>query len=176
MKRSGWIVRKAGIWAVVAAAGVCVAGCRNVYEDPFVDPVSQRGAVTTASVTRISEQPGVREQRHRDHAPLKTAAPVTHVDHGPLYFEDPFEHRGSDDGRFAWTWEDYFAFAYGDGRWLVNNMFIPLSLVVDPFWTAAYTRGDRPGPSRRTPDRSAPSDWCAETDRQGTADAATPGA
>jgi len=54
------------------------------------------------------------------------------VVHWPLWFEDPFEDKGSEDGKFAWTAEDYLAMPYSFARLLLNTMGWPISAIVTP--------------------------------------------
>ena len=61
--------------------------------------------------------------------------------HLPLYFEDPFEDKGSEDGRFAWTGEDYFQILYWRGRFLLNAVAFPISATVTPPWVVMESDG-----------------------------------
>ena len=47
--------------------------------------------------------------------------------HYPLWWEDPFEDKGDEDGKFAWTWMDYFAMPYSLARWDLNTVAVPVS-------------------------------------------------
>jgi hypothetical protein len=63
------------------------------------------------------------------------------VPHFPLWWEDPFEDKGSRDGQFRWTWEDYFAMPYSLGRSLLNTAAFPVSAIVTPPGTPMVSDG-----------------------------------
>lgn len=63
------------------------------------------------------------------------------VAHLPTYFEDPFEDKGSKNGVFETTWEDWLAVPYGHGRWMVNYTFVIWSLLAEPAWSIKYSDG-----------------------------------
>ena len=54
------------------------------------------------------------------------------VPHTPLYFEDPSEESGSEDGHYMWTGEDYLWIASWRARFLANLVAWPVSAVVTP--------------------------------------------
>lgn len=72
--------------------------------------------------------------------------------HGPLYFEDPFQDKGSDRkdsltgehprNKYRWGWEDFFAVAYSPARLVVNTLGFPVSVVVIPPWTQMESDGE----------------------------------
>ena len=78
--------------------------------------------------------------RHREIA-------VTHVDHQPAVphypvgWEDPFESNGDGDGRYAWTWLDYVGMPYGLGRFIVNTIGFPVTVVLLPPGTSMVSDG-----------------------------------
>ncbi|MCC7293855.1 MAG: hypothetical protein IT449_17490 [Phycisphaerales bacterium] len=141
------------IRATAALAGTCVffAGCQNVYENMYVDTQSPHQPVETASSAKLKAMTGKAESRSRGHEAMTSPAADTRVCHGPLYFEDPFESKGSLDGKFAWTLEDHFATVYCGGRWLANTIFLPVSVTVHPIWSTACTDGAVAGPSISAP-------------------------
>lgn len=119
----------------VACLGVLslgLSGCFNYYPIIFVDETAKVPPITTPSAARARELAGTHQSLSREYPPAKAPSVSGAVEHGPLYFEDPFETHGSRDGVFAWTWEDYFAFFYCDARWLINGIATPVSVVVDP--------------------------------------------
>ncbi len=70
------------------------------------------------------------------------------VEHGPLYFEDPFVDKGA--GRTEQTdpgnvyrlgWEDWVALPYGYARHVLNLVALPVSAVVTPPWTRMESDG-----------------------------------
>ena len=151
MMRSGHSVSSICAVAVLACLGVLLAGCQNVYENMYVDAQSPRGPVETTSSAKLKTMTGETAPRSRGHEPVTSPAADTRVCHGPLYFEDPFESKGSLDGKFAWTLEDYFALGYCGGRWLANTIFLPVTVTVHPIWSTACTDGAVAGPSIAAP-------------------------
>jgi hypothetical protein len=60
--------------------------------------------------------------------------------HGPLYFEDPFEDKGTTyEHRLGW--EDWFAMPYSYARYTLNWLALPVSMIVTPPWTAMESDG-----------------------------------
>lgn len=116
-------------WCLLVA--LAAAGCHE-YVNPWTDEYFGPEDVTTASVEGIRNQPTTPVPRTRGFATTVTAPQDGTVGHFPLWWEDPFEDRGSEDHRFAWTWEDYFALPYGLSRYIVNFIGVPLSAVVQP--------------------------------------------
>jgi hypothetical protein len=125
--------------AVLTAWGS--GGC-SLFVNPFTDELAVRPAVTSPSVEVAwevrAEQPVLRRPYER----FEIATVDGTVTHGPLYFEDPFEDKGSEDGKFAWTGEDYLQMFYWRGRFLVNTVFFPVSAVVTPPWVLMASDGN----------------------------------
>lgn len=122
------------------------AGCAQVtaeYQDenPFVDDLPPTSTFTTASVEGVRYLALERPYRRRPWEPATCAAQDGTVTHWPLWWEDPFEDKGSVNGQFALTWEDGLAMPYGLGRFLVNTMFWPVSAVVTPPFTVMCSDG-----------------------------------
>ncbi|MFH0982322.1 MAG: hypothetical protein V2A79_12385 [Planctomycetota bacterium] len=120
----------AGLWLI--AAGVWAAGGCSELVNPLVDDLPATGEVSTASVTGIRDAHATPAMRVRDYPPALASAHDGTVSHWPLWWEDPFVDKGSEDGRFAWTEEDCLAIPYGLGRFLLNIMGWPVSAVVTP--------------------------------------------
>jgi len=120
---------------------VFLAGCGPLvcpFHDEFVvHPVHS----TTASVEGARAAEVTPVIRTRGHAPTERHAENGTVAHAPLYFEDPFEDKGSEDGQFAWTGEDYLQMFYWRVRFLVNAIALPVSAVVTPPWTVMGSDG-----------------------------------
>ena len=137
-----WIIGIVGL----AAAAVLVHGCQ-LLEAPFVDELAAGPAVTTPSVEAARAIAAKPRLPHRPHAPVELELPAGTVTHGPLYFQDPYEDRSCDDGRFAWSGEDYFCWLYGPSRFLANTVFAPVSAAVMPPWhlMESGAGADRPG-------------------------------
>jgi len=133
-------------WCVAFFAGVAsvLSGCQLV-QNPFADELASQRGVTTPSVDAVREA-AVKPTAVQAHGEAKTL-PMTDgsVTHGPLYFEGPFEDKGSDDGKFAWTGEDYLWMFSWRGRFLLNAVAFPVSAVVTPPWTVMVSDG-RPSP------------------------------
>jgi hypothetical protein len=119
-----------------------LSGCQHYYGDPFRDPYAGVPEVSTASSQRLAELEAAPQHRERDHESMQTQTASGTVVHGPLYFEDDILLTASRDGQFRWTWEDYVGIFYGDGRFLLNGMALPVSMGVYPPWTPAYSTGE----------------------------------
>ncbi len=120
--------RTAQVVAVIILIGL-VTGCAQ-WSNPWRDDLPAAETATTASVqiARAVSAEGTRPDRG---FVQMTIAPTSGaVTHGPLYWPDPYEDRGSDDGQFCWTGEDYWAAYYGIGCNMVNTVLVPLRIAV----------------------------------------------
>ena len=119
---------------------ICASGCQLLV-NPFTDELANRPAVTTPSVQVAREARVERAVLHRTYKPIEVAVVDGAVTHGPLYFEDPFEDKGSQDGKCAWTGEDYLYLLYGPGRFSLNSVLFPVSAMVTPPWVVMASDG-----------------------------------
>jgi hypothetical protein len=129
-------------------AAVLQSGCQLMV-NPFKDELAGPQPTTTASVDGVRAANAVPSVRQRGYTPVEIHAESGAVTHGPLYFEDPYEEKGSEDGQFAWTREDYFQAAYWRGRFLVNVLLFPISAIVTPPWTVMESDGHLSGQAVR---------------------------
>ncbi len=126
----------AGLLTVAFAIGGC-----QLLVNPWTDELAGHSDVTTPSVELARAATAEPNAVQRDVELTALPAMDGSVTHGPLYFEDPFEDKGSRDGRFAVTFEDHYAFGYCGGRFLVNSVAFPLSMVVTPPWVVHVSDG-----------------------------------
>ena len=125
--------------AVIILIGL-VTGCTQ-WSNPWRDDSPATATATTASVqvVRAVSAEGMRPNRGFVHAAIApTSGAVTH---GPLYWSDPYEDRISNDVRFCWTGEDYWAAYYGIGCNMVNTILWPVYAVVTPPDTVMVSDG-----------------------------------
>ncbi len=112
---------------MIVALAAC--GC-NEYINPWTDEMVPHDYVTTASVENARADGESFDLVSRTFAPTLIGPQDGTVSHFPLWFEDPFEDRGSDDDQFAVTGEDYLAMPYGLTRFFLNGVGVPISAVV----------------------------------------------
>lgn len=129
-------------WVVLVsfAATALATGCRLMV-DQFPDQLANRSVVTTPSVEAaraVSVEPKV---SHRDHGVVEVRAEDGMVTHGPLYFEDPFEEIGGQDGVSALSGVDFRHLVYGPWRFLINAVLFPINGTVTPPWCAMTSDG-----------------------------------
>ena len=115
-------------------------GCRLMV-NPFTDELSANRAVTTPSMEGVFAADVTPVYRQRPYEPVENLPEDGTVTHGPLYFEDSFADRGDEDGRFAWTGEDYRQLFYWRGRFLLNAAWFPVSVLVTPPWVVMASDG-----------------------------------
>ena len=128
--------------AVVAAACLAAWGCNRPSINPFADSAEvPADAMTTASAEAIHQSGKAAVIRVRDWPESSVSAEDGTVTHWPVWWEDPFVDKGSDDGRVAWTWEDLLAFGYGPARFVLNTVALPVSAVVTPPGTVLCSDG-----------------------------------
>lgn len=123
-----------------AVAAALLGGCSELI-NPYVDEVPATSEVYTASVAGVQQADTSPVMRVRDFEPAYVSAQDGTVSHWPLGWEDPLVDRGSADGQYALTWEDYVAIPYGLGRSLVNTMGWPISVAVLPPYTVMGSDG-----------------------------------
>ncbi len=120
---------------------VLLAGCGRIV-NPFRDEYANRPPVTTPSVEAVlaaDVQPSVQERLGVEKTRCAADGSVAH---GPLYFEDPSEEHGSEDGQFKWTGADYAWMVEWRARFLVNLIAFPVSAVVNPPWQTMESDGN----------------------------------
>ncbi len=119
-----------GRWGLAMLTVVVgLTGCSNAI-NPFVDDSTRASEITTPSEQELRETVVPSAVRRRDWPETRIAAQSEGVTHWPLWMEDPFEDKGSDDDEFRWTKEDYFALAYSPFRWLANIGMVPITAIV----------------------------------------------
>ncbi len=129
----------ASVLGAVALA-TASAGCAHAI-NPFADEGAPPEDMTTASERTIRDHRAAPVVRQREWGTSATTYPSGRVVHWPTWFEDPFEDKGSDDGKFAWTAEDYLAIPYSFARLLLNTIGWPVSAVVTPPGTPMASDG-----------------------------------
>lgn len=125
---------------VGAFIAMVAAGCA-IRSDPFTDAFADDRGVTTPSVEEARAAEATPVATNRPYGRHEIGAADGTVAHSPLFFEDPFEEHGSDDGRFAWTFEERLAFFGGPARFLVNIVAFPISAAATPFWQVMQSDG-----------------------------------
>mgnify|MGYP005839473571 CR=1 FL=1 len=135
---SGGLLAAACVLAVATWGGCSPAGPGvNCFKDDAI-PRGQWTTPSAAAYREIQAKPAIRERGwSASSAEVQSGA----VPHFPLWWEDPFEDKGSQDNQFAWTYEDYVAFPYSNARWLLNTMLWPVSAVVTPPGTTMLSDG-----------------------------------
>lgn len=116
------------------------SGCQLLVNG-FVDELADAPVVTTPSVVLSREYVGTPSERQRAWAPVRCEFAKGTVLHVPLYFEDAFEDRGSEDGEFKWTLEDYLWTVEWPARYMLNASLFPVSVVVQPPWQIMASDG-----------------------------------
>ncbi len=129
-------------WCLSALLLPAGAGCQHV-ENPFRDETISADRITTATEQYVDEHHDT-----GDTLPAERGWPrrvvVLHsgsVTHWPLWWEDPFEDRGSQDAQFAWTEEDALAFVTSPSLFLINLGGLPIGMVRVPPGTIMNSDG-----------------------------------
>lgn len=134
-----------------------LVGCHQ-FPDVFLDDLPDSAMVTTMSARRAIEVPVSPTVRQREFSPMHVEPQDGTVAHAPLWFEDPFEMAGSDDGQFAVTWEDVLYFPIGICRFIANFGLLPVSMLLEPAGTLICSDGVE----RRAYDTGTPMPYDAE--------------
>lgn len=121
-----------GLEVLLCLSMMVVGGCQT-FSNPYHDDLADRQAVTTASVEGVHAATIAQRAVAPPRGNVKVVAPKDGtVTHGPLYFEDPSEESGSEDGHFSWTHEDFAQIVTWRARFLVNVLLLPVSAVMTP--------------------------------------------
>lgn len=127
--------------SLLACAALAAGGCAALH-----DQFRETGPSTTESLDSptakvILAHQGAAGERTRDWQPSQAPFEEVGVVHGPLYFEDPFEDKGSANDAQCLSAEDIIAAPYGFSRFWLNTLGLPVSMVVTPPWTPMISDG-----------------------------------
>jgi hypothetical protein len=136
--------RKAAVAGPSVLWWALLFGCQHVV-NPYMDQTTPADDITTATAETVSRNARpAPEGTETKRSGWPTVTAVGHggsVSHWPLWFEDRYEDQGSEDGRFAVTAEDYWAWPYSVVKWMVNLLGLPASAVVTPPFTIMTSDG-----------------------------------
>jgi hypothetical protein len=127
-------------YPVAAVLFGCISGC-SLYSSPFRDEFAKQPPVSTPSIEAALAVPVTPAAQERRGEPKIVSAVDGAVWHYPLYFEDPADEHGSDDGAFKVTAEDYVWIAKWRARFLVNLIAFPVHAVLTPPWHPMVSDG-----------------------------------
>lgn len=118
------------------------AGCKNPpMVNAYVDDSIPNQHWTTPSRDGILASGHEPTNRQRFAEPRPAPHVSYDVPHYPLWWEDPFIAQGDRNDTFAWTWQDYLAMPYGLGRFMLNGLAQPVSVIVTPPGTYMVSDG-----------------------------------
>ena len=134
--------------ALFALVGAAASGCATIH-----DQFKETGPATTMSYQTPSSADIIARYQGQPEEPRTWPQMTAEVDpsvvvHGPLYFEDPFVDQGT--GRtdeknpnnvYRIGWIDAAAVPYEFGRFAINLVGLPVSMVVYPPWQAQESDG-----------------------------------
>ncbi len=128
---------------VALLAGLWILGCNTPPQvNPWVDDSIPASEWSTPSRDGVLAANRPQNVRVRDNATEKRGPYVSReTPHYPLYWEDPFTDKGDGDDLFAWTYADYLAKPYVYGRYIVNTIGAPVSMIVHPPGTSMVSDG-----------------------------------
>ncbi len=131
---------KRRVVVVLSAATLGTHGCHEIA-NPLVDDLAPTDTITTPSAAGVesADAPQAVHTRAFDRQPVEPT--VGTVTHWPLWYQDPFEDKGSEDGQFRLTEEDGIALPYGLARFILNTMGLPVSIGVQPPWKLMCSDG-----------------------------------
>lgn len=127
----------------LVTSGILGAGCSSPpHVNPWVDDAIPDSEWSTPSRDGVLAAERGGTLRVRPEAEGKQGPYVKgEVPHFPLYWEDPFTDKGDGDDYFAWTYADYIAMPYVVGRYMLNGIAVPVSMIVHPPGTSMVSDG-----------------------------------
>lgn len=137
-------------WTVVtiATAAGLITGCHRIENQFVQDGPSSDVTLDSATVQDLRNRGTAPEhQRERNWEKNRFALHSGAVHHGPLYFQDPFEDKGTGhqnsagEPEYRMGWEDLVAAPYGFSRFTLNWLLSPVSMVVNPPWQTTESDG-----------------------------------
>lgn len=117
-----------------------LTGCARVPNLFAADSPSYRTPLESPTAADVQTRFVAPEPRSRQWQQRTVAAKRTDVLHGPLYFEDPFEDKGTGEPHQL-GWGDALAAPYGFSRFTLNWLLAPASMIVTPPWTPLVSDG-----------------------------------
>jgi hypothetical protein len=129
--------------------------------NPWRDDSISMSTWTTPSEEGVVASGHEAAVRERGFPQTEVGSVTPGVPHYPLYWEDPFTDKGDGDNQFAWTYADYLAMPYGLGRYILNTIGVPVSVIVQPpgmpMVSDGYVGRDHDARPGRSPDPTATS-------------------
>jgi hypothetical protein len=125
----------------LAAAGGLAAGCGRLNNVFVADSPSVGQPLESLSAADVRGEYAPAAPREREWAKSHVRSADGTVLHGPLWFEDPFEDKGTGHDGYYIGWEDYVAVPYGLARFTLNWLLAPASMIVTPPWTTMESDG-----------------------------------
>ena len=135
---------KMHVWFLMAGVVLIVGsttGCRTCQMPCDNRPAMAVDVTTPSADAARAAEVTPREPITRSFATAEVKAKDGTVAHGPLFYEDPFESECCDDGRFAVTGLDHLSWVLGTGRFVVDSVLYPVSMVVTPHWRTMASDG-----------------------------------
>jgi hypothetical protein len=161
MRQAG-IDANVSVWTwmglMVAGLALATAGCASREAKQACSPnlsgcqkplVVLAPAVTaemesTPSTTFVDQSGAQASLKSRSWEPMAGYYEAPAVQHGPLYFQDELENVGTvrSDCPIGISGKDFVAVPYSDGRWMLNSIALPVSMVVNPPWQPTCSDGE----------------------------------
>lgn len=144
LNRARWIAR-----ACALLVSSLSAGCQYSFQ-AAKDPYADRGPISTATTEGAAALGSSVRTDHRHMAEVETRSAPALVTHHPLLFEDAANDLDCyDDGKFAWTLQDYGAGFLSLGRFVTNLAAAPISLIDTHPWVLMESDGYNDGATGR---------------------------
>ena len=121
------------LWMTLICLAMAIPACTQPPAvNPWRDDSISQSAWSTPSQDAIFAAGHEPVIRRRDTPEIQAPYADEKVPHYPLWWEDPFEDKGDGNNTYAWTAQDYLAMPYGVGRFFLNTMGWPVSMVLTP--------------------------------------------
>lgn len=144
LTRARWIACLGGV--LITALG---GGCQYSFQ-AAKDPYADRRPISTATTEGAAALGSSIRADHREMAEVETRSAAALVTHHPLLFEDAADDLDCyDDGKFAWTLQDYGAGFLSLGRFAANLVAAPISLIDTNPWVLMESDGYNDGATGR---------------------------
>lgn len=126
-----------GISMFVMGCGKILSGEKNTADDdPLVEMLVKSEPMVENSGPKVF---------NRNWEEITLEYPESSVEHTTLYLQGPFEHQGSEDGKFEnWGVDDILSMLASPAIFIGNVILTPIEAIITPPWNSARSRGDLP--------------------------------
>ena len=126
---------------IILTAAVMFIGCNKAHQGDGAETVVDEALSDRLAPAVVTEQPVASEKTCREWPQRSSDYDTVSLEHPTVYFEDPFETCGSDDGRFGlWDKDSLISTLVSPVAFVGHVIMWPVSAVMAPPWENDVSR------------------------------------